>query len=171
MNPVARLVRDASDYVHNALHARTVELYFQRSPGFPSGTPRGIANLQYQITSSGTVVTPATTTGTDGRVVVRVRGQSVTVELLSAGNPVARYEIHTTQAGLDPVTSIEGQKQRLRLLGYQIGHTGRAADGVGDEQNMEFERSVLDLQADAGLFVDANADGNTQNSLTGQAGA
>lgn len=170
-NPITRLIRDATDLIHNTLNVRTVELCFQRSPGEPGGTPRGIDKLQYRVTSGGAVIQAATATGPDGKVVVRVRGQSVTVELLHAGNPVAAYQVRTTQAGFDPVTEIEGQQQRLRFLGYQIGHGGAAGDGVTGAPSMEFERSVLDLQADAGLFVDANTDANTRNSLTTQAGA
>jgi hypothetical protein len=170
-NPIARLVSEAADYIYNTLNARTVDLYFQRSPGRPSGDPRGIANLEYRITSNGAVLRAATTTGNDGKVTVRVRGQSVTVELLQAGTPVASFEVRTTQAGFGPVTDVEGQKQRLRFLGYQIGHAGPAGDGVDNVQNMEFERSVLDLQADAGLLVDANRDATVQNQLTTQAGA
>ena len=100
-----------------------------------------------------------------------VRGASSTLELLYNGAVVAQYEVSATSAAFDPVANIEGQKQRLRLLGYQIGHSGADGNGVDNTNTMEYERSVLDFQADSGILNDANVVAAVQNQLTADAGA
>ena len=67
--------------------------------------------------------------------------------------------------------NIQGQKQRLRQLGYHIGHAGPDGNGVDNANNMEFERSVLDFQTDSGVLNDANVTAAVQNQLTTDAGA
>ena len=70
------------------------------------------------------------------------------------------------------MTTVTGQKQRLRLLGYQIGHGGPGGDGVDSNTNvMQFERSVLDLQAEHNFTTNAVIDANTRTAMTNDAGA
>jgi len=69
------------------------------------------------------------------------------------------------------VTTVSGQKQRLRLLGYQIGHGGPDGNGVDNNAGvMEFERSVLNLQAEHNATTNAVVDANTQTFMTNDAG-
>ena len=128
--------------------------------------------------SAGAVVQPPQRTGPDGRVDVRVApGSTVTLQILVNGASVAEYIIGLNTAAFDPVTTLAGQQERLRHMGYQIGHTGAGGDGVDPVQVMEFERGLLDFQADAGLLPDANIDvaalnaSAAANTAAGQAGA
>ena len=155
----------------NVLTSRVVPIIFQRSPGVDNGGDRTIPNLNWQVRAQGLVIQNGVT-GADGRIDMIVRGASSTLELLHAGNPVAEYVVRTSTAALDAVTTVTGQKQRLRLLGYQIGHSGPDGNGVDASTNvMEFERSVLDLQAEHNFTSNAVTDANTRTAMTNDAGA
>jgi len=156
--------------LHNVLNTRVVQIYFHRSPGNDNGGDRAISGLDYQVRAQGFIIQHGTT-GADGKIDMSVRGASSTLELLYNGTVVAQYEVSATAAALDPVANITGQKQRLRLLGYHIGHGGADGNGVDNANNMEYERSVLDFQADSGLLNDANVPAAVQNQLTTDAGA
>ena len=154
--------------LHNVLNTRVVEIYFHRSPGKDSGGDRAIPGLDYQVRAQGFVIQHGTT-GADGKIDMSVRGPSSTLEILYNGTVVSEYEVSVSTAVLDPAGNMLGQKQRLRLLGYQIGHGGPNGNGVDNVNNMEFERSVLDFQADSGLLNDANVPAAVQNRLTNEA--
>lgn len=156
--------------LHNVLNTRVVEVYFHRSPGNDNGGDRAISGLDYQVRAQGFIIQHGTT-GADGKIDMSVRGASSTLELLYNGIVVAQYEVSATSAALDPVANIQGQKQRLRQLGYHIGHGGADGNGVDNANNMEYERSVLDYQADSGVLNDANVPAAVQNQLTTDAGA
>ncbi|MDX2150490.1 MAG: hypothetical protein SFV54_07135 [Bryobacteraceae bacterium] len=168
---MARLVRGATGHNTIALPP-PVPIFFQRSPAFPSGGAlRGIAGLNFEVLINGIVV-QAGTTGPNGRADVRVPpGGSSTVRIMVNGASVAEYTVSVSPDALRAANTIEGQKERLRLLGYQIGHAGTDGDGVDATNNMEFERSVLDFQVDNDIFTDGNANAAVQNQLTTQAGA
>ena len=72
-------------------------------------------------------------------------------------------------AALSAVTTVTGQQERLRMLGYQVGHSG-AGGAVDGTQNFQLERSILDFQNDQNQFADGNADAPTQTNLTTRAG-
>ncbi|HEY3065954.1 MAG TPA: hypothetical protein VGL09_09200 [Methylomirabilota bacterium] len=164
---IARLVRGSTAF--NTLNVRTVPIHFQRSPGVATGNDRGIEGLEFQVLSAGAVIQRGRTPA-DGKIDVRLPTPQVTVRLLVAGVTASEYTLSVANT-LDPVNGLSGQKQRLRMLGYQIGHDGADGNGVDAVQNFRFERSVLDFQADHGLFTDGTANANTQAQLTTQAGA
>ncbi len=167
---ISRLVREAADRIYMTLNDRTVRVYFQTSPAWPTGDPRGIEHLQYRVRATG--VELGGTTETDGQVSVPIRGgRPTTLELLHNGNPVATYEVTATSLSLDPVGGIEGQKQRLRLLGYHIGHDGIHNNGVDTVDNQNFRGSVLDFQSDQRINHSGGADADTQNWMTNEVGS
>jgi len=189
--PVARLVPSSTAF--NTLNTPPpIPIHFQRSPDFPDGgAARGIAGLKFNVVVGGAIIaTP--TTGADGRVDVRVPpGGSATLQLLFGGNVVAEYEVtiepnplsdlNAGDAVLDPgahpqaatettnATSIRGTQERLRMLGYQIGHGGAEGTGVSGVITTEWERSVLDFQADQGLLADAKLGPRTKPRLATRA--
>jgi hypothetical protein len=167
---IARLT--APSGAHNTLALPPpVEVRLQRSPGFPAGDVRGCNGVEFRVMLNGAVIQTGRT-GADGRVDVRVPpGGSSLLQLMHGGAVVAEYEISVTADPLAAVATVEGQKQRLRLLGYQIGHSGPDGNGIDATQPMEFERSVLDMQVDTGEFTDANVTAALQGHMTTQAGA
>lgn len=169
---LATIARQAlNSLLHNVLNSRVVPILFHKSPGNDSGGDRAISGLRWQVRAQGFVIQNGTT-GNDGRIDMTVRGRSSTLELLHGGSVVARYDVSVSRAALAAANTVEGQKQRLRLLGYQIGHGGPDGNGVDNNASvMEFERSVLDFQADESLYDDAVVNAATQNQLTTRAGA
>ncbi len=165
---VARLVKSSTAF--NTLNLPPpVPIHFQRSPDFPQGDVRGIQGMDFQVVSGGAVIQVGTTPA-DGRIDVRVPpGGSSTVQLLFNTVVVAEYVVTVDPGALDPVNRIKGQQQRLRMLGYQIGHVGADGNGVDGNQSLVFERSVLDFQTDQGLLADA-VNPQTQPRLTTRAG-
>lgn len=149
-----------------------VPVFLQGSPGFPSGDKRGIDGMEFQVVSAGKVIQKGKT-GDTGRIDVRVPvGGSSTLQLMFNGTVMASYEVSVSTPALAAANTVTGQMQRLRLLGYQIGHAGPDGDGVDPAaatRPVEFERSALDFQADNGSFTDANVDAAMQNQLTTQA--
>jgi hypothetical protein len=147
-----------------------VPIHIQRSPDFPQGDTRGVAGLNFQVLISG-AVTQVGVTAADGKIDVRVPpGGTATLQLMQAGVSVAEYVISVDATALSAANTVQGQQERLRMLGYQLGHDGADGNGVDGTQRMEFERSVLDFQADQGILPDGNANANTQNQLTARAG-
>jgi hypothetical protein len=136
----------------NVLNSRVRPIFFHRSPCNNNGGDRDIPNLNWQVLAQGFIIQNGVT-GNDGRIDMIVRGASSTLELLHNGNPVAQCEMRISTAALGLIATASGQKQRLRLLGYQLGHGGPDGNGVDADANvMEFERSVLDLQGDTTLL-------------------
>jgi len=172
MSDLETIARQAINSVlHNVLNTRTVDLFFQRSSGNDNGGDRTIVGLQYQVRAQGFVIQRGVT-GNDGKINMPIRGGVSTLELLHNGSRVADYEVRASTAALAPVANLSGQKQRLRVLGYQIGHGGPDGNGVDNTANvMEFERSVLDFQSDESLYDDAVINAATQNQMTTRAGA
>jgi hypothetical protein len=165
---VARLVSSSAAF--NTLNLPPpVPIHFQRSPDFPAGDVRGIDSLDFQVVSGGAVIQVGRT-GPDGKIDVRVPpGGSSTLQLLHNGAVVAEYVIVIDASALSAVNTVQGQQERLRMLGYQIGHTGADGNGVDGNQSLVFERSILDFQTDQGLLADA-VNPQTQPNLTTRAG-
>lgn len=175
MNDLLPIARQwFNSILDNILNTRTVEIYFHRSPGNDNGGDRAISGLKWRVMAQGFKIQEGAT-GNNGRIDMNVRGGVSTLQLLYPdinGAVVAEYEVRISGDALDAVGTLRGKKQRLRLLGYQIGHAGPDGDGVDTAANpvMETERSVMDFQADTGFLTDADADANFQNELTNQAG-
>jgi hypothetical protein len=165
---VARLV--PSSTAHNTLNLPpAVPIHFHRSPDFPQGDVRGIDGLDFQVVSSAGVQVGRT--GPDGKADVRVPpGGSATLQLLVNGTPVAEYVVTIETAPFTAATAVQGQQERLRTLGYQIGHSGADGNGVDGSVSQVFERSVLDFQADQGLVADGVVGPQTRGRLTARAG-
>jgi hypothetical protein len=177
MTPISRLVNSSGAF--NTLNLPpTIPIFLQMSPDAPQGDVRGISGVSFQVLINGAVVQSGTTPQ-DGRIDVRVPpGGSSTLQLLDNGSPVADYEITVDTGALDPADQVRGQQQRLRMLGYQIGSDGPDGNGVNintadgrNVPNAEFERSLVDFQADQGLFPDAIVGNQTRPRLVSRAGA
>lgn len=173
MNGLSAIARQWwNSVLNNVLNTRTVEIYFHRSPGIDNGGDRAISGLDWRVMAQGFVIQPIQTTGNDGKLQMNIRGGVSTLQLMHNNTVVAEYEVRVSTAALDAVGTLRGQKQRLRLLGYQIGHAGPDGNGVDAVLNpvMKTERSVLDFQTDQGMLSNADVDANTQNALTTEAG-
>jgi len=163
---LSRLIRGSSFF--NVLNMTTVEIFFQKSPDNPDGDTRGIESLAYEVYWGATRVEQGTT-GSDGQIIVPVFAGRANIRLVHTGGFV-EYELTVSSDALDAANTRTGRKQRLRLLGYQLGHAGPDGDGVDGNDNFEFERSVLDFQVESGSRPDANIDAAVQNQLTTHAG-
>jgi hypothetical protein len=171
---ISRLVDSSA--AHNTINQPPpVPIFLQKSPDAPSGDTRGIAGVDFQVLINGAVVQSGTTAA-DGKIDVRVPpGGSSTLQLMVAGTAVAQYEVSVDSSALDAVSTVRGQQERLRMLGYQIGPDGPDGNGVGASGDntitAKFERSIIDFQADQGLFPDAKVGPITQPRITQRAGA
>jgi len=146
---IARLVHSSS--AHNTLNLPSVEIHIQRCPGQPDGD-RGIAGLDYEI-RVGSRVAQSGTTGDDGKIEVRIPVGSVPVVAVMG----TEYQVRASSADFADVATTTGKKERLRHLGYQLGHDGADGNGVDAvAARYEYERSVLDFQADQGLDLEAD---------------
>ena len=172
--PVSRLVSSSAAF--NTLNQPPpIPIFLQMSPDAPSGDVRGIAGVDFQVLVNNAVIQQGTTPA-NGRVDVRVPpGGSATLQLLVNNASVAEYVITVDTGALDAATTVRGQQERLRMLGYQIGHTGPDSNGVnaaGDNaMNFDTERSIVDFQCDQGLFPDGIIGNQTRPRLTTRAGA
>ena len=169
VSSIARLVSGSSAF--NTLNVRTVDLFFQKSPAKPSGDVRGIDALNFQVVKDGAVIQTGTT-GADGRIRMRIQGGVSTLQLL-AGAVFAESTVSIRDDAIEDVATASGQQRRLRMLGYQIGHTGPEGNGVDGVAAPipEVDRSILEFQADGDLQMDSIAGPITQTALTGAAGA
>lgn len=165
---LSRLTPDST--FHDTLNLRTVEIYFQKSPGNDKGDKRGIKGLKYRVVSDG-VTTPEKETGEDGKVEMRIQGTRATLQILWGGSMVAEYIVTISDADLEAENTRLGQQRRLRILGYHLGHEGNDRIGVDGNARMETERSILDFQVDNNLTINGDeAHGNTQNTLKTEVG-
>ncbi|HXB72167.1 MAG TPA: peptidoglycan-binding protein [Candidatus Acidoferrales bacterium] len=166
---IARLVSSSAAFNTLALPP-PVPIHLQRSPDFPGGAARGIDGLDFHVVSGGSLIQIGKT-GADGKIDVRVpAGGSSTVQLLFNGGVVAEYEVTRDDTALAAVNTVLGQQQRLRMLGYQIGHGPPDGNGVDGNVSLNFERSILDFQADQGIVLDGVVGSVTSGRLTTQAG-
>lgn len=164
MISVARLIAGFNAF--NALNVQTAVIYLQKYPGKPS-TDAGIADLDYTVESNG-IVTQTGRSTSNGKIEVRVLPGSKTVLKVMG----SEYEVTVTKDAFAAVNTHIGRKERLRYLGYQIGHYGTNKNGVDNDATprFEYERSVCDFQADHGNTH--NADPTTiDTDLTADAGA
>lgn len=159
----------ANSILHNVLNTVTVDIFFNRSPGDDSGGDRAIPSVDFQVRAQGFIIQRGRS-GNDGKITMSIRGGSSELEIMYNGAVITKYEVTRTTAPLAAANSITGQKQRLRLLGYQVGHSGPDGNGIDATNNADFERSMLDFQTDESLYNDAIANANTQNQLTTRAG-
>lgn len=167
---ISRLTIDSKAY--NTLNLNTVEIFFQKSPGKDKGDKRGIKGLKYRFISKG-LTSAEKETGEDGRVEMHIQGDQSTLQLLWEGKVVAEYIVTISNADLGPETTLLGQQQRLRILGYQLGHAGNDQNGVDGNKRRRTERTILDFQADHGLAINCingEADQPTQTRLKSEVG-
>lgn len=165
---IARLIHEAAG--HNTLNVRTMELFFQKSPGVPEGDDRGIPGLEYRVMIDGRQ-TQSGTTGDDGLIAVQCRPNAETVlELLVAGSPVAQYRLTFRDAPFEPATQVIGWQRRLRTLGYQLGPAGETRDGVDGSMGRRTDKAIQDFQLDAGLTFDSVVGEGTRNAMNDAVG-
>lgn len=164
MISVARLVTNATGF--NTVNLLTAVIYLQKHPGKPN-PQTGIAGLEYKVESDGVIIQSGTSAA-DGKIEVRCfPGTKTVLKVMGCG-----YEVSVSNAAFTAVNTHQGRKERLRYLGYQIGHYGTNKDGVDDDSiaRYEYERSVCDFQSDQGNTH--NADPTTIDAaLTADAGA
>jgi hypothetical protein len=177
-NPVARQVQGAPGF--NAINVQTVEIFLQMSPNKPAGDVRGINTANFQVKdNTGAVIQNGTTPAT-GRIQMRVPGGVATLEVL-AGVAVATYNVRIRNAAPEGITTLDGIRRRLRMLGYQIGHNpppnGDGVDGT-PVPDANLDRAILEFQADTPALnaagnanaMDSIAGNRTQNALRTAAG-
>jgi hypothetical protein len=128
VHAMSRLVADGAG--HNTINVRTVKLFFQKSPGKPKGDNRGIPDLQFRVLFDDLIVRELQTDKA-GMIEVPLSDGKARLDLLDAGEAVSTYELAVDDAAMASVDSVLGQQQRLRHLGYQLGHAGSTGDGVG----------------------------------------
>jgi len=148
---IARLVAGFDAF--NALNVKTTAIYLQKYAGPPS-VEAGIANLEFEVVTNG-VVTQKGRSGGNGKIEVRVSpGASAVLKVMGS-----EYTISLSNTAFAAVTTEIGRKERLRYLGYQIGHYGANGDGVDDDATprFEYERAILDFQADHSKTTDADS--------------
>ena len=165
--PAARLVPGSTGF--NTINVRTVDIFLQKSPGKP-GDARGITGLHFEVVKDGATLQTGTT-GADGKVQMRLPGGSATLRI-AAGGVFAEYDVSIRDDAPEDIATLDGQKRRLRMLGYQIGHGG--AEGVGVDgaatPDSAYDRCILEFQADKDLPTSSIGDAGTQAGLTGDAG-
>jgi hypothetical protein len=165
---IARLFHGAS--AHNTLNIRTMELYFQKSPGVPEGDSRGISGLEYRVLTDGRE-TQSGTTEDDGLIAVQCRPNTETVlELLVSGSPVAQYRLTFRDEPFEPAGELIGVQRRLRTLGYQLGTSGPTRDGVDGTMGRRTDKAIQDFQIDAGLSFDSVVGDQTRRALNDAVG-
>jgi hypothetical protein len=173
LEAIGRLVRGST--LFNTLNTRTVEIFMQMSPGNPGSDKRGIKDLDWQVSKDGAVIQTGKTTD-NGRIPMRIRGGSSTLQWMFGAAVVAEYAVGIRDTAMDPDTDQRGQLRRLRVLGYQIGHSGTDNIGV-DATNpppaftVEGDRSIFEFQSDSDIKAIGVVDAATRARLTADAGA
>ena len=121
------------------------------------------------------------------------RREAAKLQLLFGGKVVAEYEVTVDNSELSDLDSgdaildpqarsqdanellntsfILGTQDRLRMLGYQIGHGGTEGTGVSALLSPEWERGLLDFQIDQNLVPDAKVGPKTKARLKSRAGS
>ena len=114
---IARLVNAAAGA--NTINVPTVNIFLHKSPGKPSGDQRGISGLNFQVVKDDAIIQTGTT-GADGKVVMRVPGGSATLRITTP-SAAAEYAVTIRNDPIEAVSTVIGQKRRLRMLGYHLG--------------------------------------------------
>lgn len=160
---IARLVRSST--AHNTVNVRTAEVFFQKSPGKPSGDTRGITGLAFRVMSGGVEIQSGTT-GADGKVTVMIRGTAPSiVQWLHNGAVVSEFEVKLRDSAYEADTTLIGFQRRLRQLGYQLGSTGLGHDGVDGRMGPKTDRAIQMFQADSGRTFDSTRSAQTVTDL------
>lgn len=147
---------------------RTVEVRFQKWPGV-DGDGRGIEGLAFR-TVLGDEVIQEGTTDAEGLAAVRCPEDTVTVELLWDGSPVARYGVSLRAGAAEAATTRTGHQRRLFGLGYHLGHNATAADGIDGEAGYYTDTAILNFQIDQKVDFDGTVGSTTRTKLTTAAG-
>ncbi len=165
---IARLFSGSQS--HNTLVIRTVEVTFQRSPSHPSGDSRGVNALNWRVMSGGVEIQNGVTDDS-GLIEVQVRGNADSIlELLHAGATVAQYRVRLRAAGYEADTSTAGWQRRLMQLGYHVGHSSAAGDGVDGDIGPKSDKAILDFQVDEVIDFDGVVGGTTRAHMNDQCG-
>jgi hypothetical protein len=144
----------------NKLRFHRVKVYVQRFPGkFGTDEQRSVGNeVEYNVYIDGKF-SQSGTLEDDGSIEVLIPGGS-SAELETLGT---KYEIEPLTE-LEPHDDLKGVQRRLKLLGY-------FQSDINEHWDAEFDRAVLNFQADHGL--DPNGKGleaTTYNKLKSEFG-
>jgi peptidoglycan hydrolase-like protein with peptidoglycan-binding domain len=166
---IARLMAGSAAF--NTVNIPTVNIFLQKSPGKPSGDQRGITGVTFQVIKDGAEIQTGTTAA-DGKVVMQVPGGSAILRL-NAGGASTDYNVSVRNDAIEGAGTDAGKQRRLRMLGYHLAHAGADGNGVDGSAipSTQFDRSVLEFQADQGLAMDGIAGPATQGAITSAAGA
>ncbi len=159
---ISRLVQSAT--AHNTINLPTVPVTFQRSPGVPTANERGIADMDFRVTSLGFVLQTGRTPA-NGRIDVRLVAGRATLQLLHSGNPVAEYDIRRHTTATEGDDTINGIQRRLRMLGYQLGHESATQDGITNDITKLTDRAIQDFQIDQKIAFDGKVDAATTTKI------
>lgn len=144
---MAKVARSsAAQSNQNKLRFHKVKVFVQRYPGkFGSDEERSEGEkIQYTLYTNGRFAQSGNLEA-DGSVELYIPG-GATGELEVLGT---KYELETLLS-LEPHNFIEGIQRRLRFLGYFRSE-------IDGEWDAEFDRAVLNFQADHGLDADGDA--------------
>jgi hypothetical protein len=174
---IARLVTGST--AANTINIPTVNIFLQKSPNKPEKDKRGISGVSFEVVKDGVVIQNGTT-GADGKIVMQVPGGAATLRITASGATVD-YAVSIRNDAIEDVATPEGQKRRLRMLGYHLGHAGPEGNGVDGAvvPTREMDRSIQEFQADTAAInasgnanaISGVANNNTQNGLTAAAEA
>jgi peptidoglycan hydrolase-like protein with peptidoglycan-binding domain len=165
---ISRFVRDSD--LFNTLSETSVDLFFQKSPTYPSGDKRGVKDLEYQVIGTDGSITQNGKTTDDGKITIRVRGGQATLQLLAAGAAVSTYLIKIDNDAWEAKDSTKGVQRRLRSLGFHLGHTGPDTDGIDNTVNQPTDAAIMHFQVDNNLPLTGVFDAANQNQLNTLAG-
>ncbi|MGE0708001.1 MAG: peptidoglycan-binding protein [Planctomycetota bacterium] len=171
LTPSVENVAAAEDEHELTIRKRVAEVFFQRSPGFPSGPDRAIAGLSFRVVAGGQTLQEGTTDDAGKAEVLFAGHDEVTVELVVDGAAVASYTVTLREAELEAVDGLRGQQRRLRMMGYQLGAAGSDGNGVDDSMGARSDRAILQFQVDNELDADGVVGDQTKAKLTDVAGA
>jgi len=132
------------------------------SPGAPAqAAGRGVEGADWSLFLAGLFLVDSGRTGADGKIRVSlIPTLSYTLNVLGTN-----YSVSLDTNAMDGLTTLTGQQQRLRALGYHIGNSGATADGVDGAMSVAVDRSILAFQSDQGLTADGNVGPVTRGKL------
>ena len=164
---LARLFRSSKK--KNTVNIKSVEIFFQRSPGFVADDEdaRGVEKLPFKIFVKGKEVKSGVTKK-KGLIIVPIYGgkpSELRVYEDARYSKYIEYEITYCNDAYKSIDGLEGQQQRLRKLGYQLGNSGTKKNGADGEYGLKSDRAILQFQADYSLYPDGTAGTKTKKKL------
>ena len=157
MTKVAR--SSSSQTNNNKLRVHKIKVYFQLYPGkFGNTNERAISSdVEYELYLNNRFSQSGNLQADGSAEVLIPAGMAAQLKALDTTYNI-KPVIH-----LHPYNTVPGAQQRLRLLGY----FGREADGKWDA---EFDRAILNFQADQGIDPSGNLLDETYHKIQSEFG-